>query len=44
MAIAAYSNRFKENERVDTMFFSGSGTHYGLNLPEGSYNICGVCR
>lgn len=39
MAIAAYSNRFKENERVDTMFFSGSGTHYGLNLPEGSYSF-----
>lgn len=39
MAIAAYSNKFKKNERVDTMYFSGSGTHFGLNLPPGSYNL-----
>ena len=39
MAIAAYSNKFKKNERVDTMFFKGTGTHYGLNLPEGAYTL-----
>ncbi len=39
LAIAAYSNRFKENERVDTMFFAGAGTHYGLYLPEGDYTL-----
>ncbi|MCF6211233.1 MAG: alpha/beta hydrolase [Gammaproteobacteria bacterium] len=39
MAIAAYSNKFKQNERVDTMFFKGTGTHYGLNLPEGVYTF-----
>lgn len=39
MAIAAYSSQFKENERVDTMFFEGTGTHYGLNLPEGNYTF-----
>lgn len=39
LAIAAYSNRFKENERVDTMFFAGAGTHYGLYLPEGEYTL-----
>jgi len=39
LAIAAYSSRFKENERVDTMFFSGAGTHYGLYLPEGDYTL-----
>ncbi len=39
LAIVAYSSRFKENERVDTMFFSGTGTHYGLYLPEGDYTL-----
>ncbi len=39
MAIAAYSSKFKQNERVDTMFFTGTGTHYGLNLPEGHYTF-----
>jgi len=39
LAIAAYSSRYKENERVDTMFFAGAGTHYGLNLPEGDYTL-----
>jgi len=37
MAIVAYSNKFKKDERVDSMFFKGTGTHYGLNLPEGIY-------
>ncbi len=39
LAIAAYSNKFKKNERVDTMHFAGAGTHYGLNLPEGEYTL-----
>lgn len=39
MAIAAYSSKFKSNERVDTMFFKSGGTHYGLSLPEGIYSI-----
>lgn len=39
MAIAAYSSKFKDNERVDTMFFKGGGTHYGLSLPEGSFEL-----
>ena len=39
MAIVAYSSKFKANERVDTMFFKGVGTHYGLNLPEGDYTL-----
>ncbi len=39
MAISAYSSKFKDNERVSTMFFVGSGTHYGLNLPEGDYTL-----
>ena len=39
MAVAAYSDKFKKRERVDTMFLRGTGTHYGLNLPEGRYSI-----
>ncbi len=40
LAIAAYSDKYKLNERVDTMFSQGSaGTHFGLNLPEGSYDL-----
>ncbi len=39
MAIVAYSNKFKRAERVDTMFFKGTGTHYGLTLPEGTYTF-----
>jgi len=39
MVIVAYSNKFKKNERVDSMFFKGTGTHYGLNLPEGIYTL-----
>jgi pimeloyl-ACP methyl ester carboxylesterase len=39
MAIVAYSNKFKQNERVDIMFFNETGTHYGLSLPEGIYTF-----
>jgi pimeloyl-ACP methyl ester carboxylesterase len=39
MAIAAYSSKFRANERVDIMYFTGTGTHYGLNLPEGRYDL-----
>jgi len=39
MAITAYSSKFKRHERVDTMFFKGTGTHYGLNLPGGTYTL-----
>ena len=39
LAVAAYSDKYKPNERVDTMFSSGIGTHFGLNLPEGDYDL-----
>ncbi|MEZ5659637.1 MAG: hypothetical protein R3E83_14220 [Burkholderiaceae bacterium] len=39
LAVAAFSSRYRANERVDTMFFSGAGTHFGLNLPEGDYRL-----
>jgi len=39
LAVAAYSNKFKPHERVDTMYFAGAGTHFGLNLPEGNYQL-----
>ena len=39
IAIAAYSNKYTRNERVDIMFSKGGGTHFGLNLPEGAYTL-----
>ncbi|GAB1257690.1 hypothetical protein NBRC116494_21920 [Aurantivibrio plasticivorans] len=39
IAIAAFSSKFKPNEHVDTHFSLGSGTHFGLNLPDGTYQI-----
>ncbi|WP_295893692.1 hypothetical protein [uncultured Vibrio sp.] len=39
MAIAAYSSEFEKHELVDTMFFTGTQTHYALNLPEGRYTV-----
>ena len=39
LAVAAYSSKFKIHERVDTMYFAGAGTHFGLNLPEGDYQL-----
>ena len=39
LAVAAYSSKFKPHERVDTMHLAGAGTHFGLNLPEGDYQL-----
>lgn len=39
MVIAAYSDKFKRNERVDKMLLYGSGTHFGLNLPPGTFDL-----
>ncbi|TQV88512.1 alpha/beta hydrolase [Aliikangiella coralliicola] len=39
MAVSAYSDKFKRNERVDTMYFASYETHFGLNLPEGDYDL-----
>ena len=39
LVVAAYSSKFKPHERVDTMYFAGAGTHFGLNLPEGDYQL-----
>lgn len=39
MVVAAYSNDLKIHERVDRMFLQGVGTHYGLNLPAGNYEL-----
>ena len=38
-AIIAYSSKYKANERVDSMYFEIAGSHYGLNLPEGPYDL-----
>ena len=39
LVVAAYSSKFKAHERVDTMYCVGAGTHFGLNLPEGDYEL-----
>lgn len=39
LAVVAYSSKFKLHERVDTMQLAGAGTHFGLNLPEGDYQL-----
>lgn len=39
LAVAAYSDKFKLHERVDTTYYAGAGTHFGLNLPEGQYQL-----
>jgi uncharacterized protein YifE (UPF0438 family)/uncharacterized alpha/beta hydrolase family protein len=38
-AIAAFSSKYQINERVDTMYFEVAGSHFGLNLPEGRYEL-----
>lgn len=39
MAVAAYATDTVNYELVDTMSFANSGTHFGLNLPEGQYDL-----
>ncbi len=39
IAVAAFSNKFDKIELVDIMQFANVGTHYGLNLPKGSYTL-----
>lgn len=38
-AVAAFSSRFRPNELVDVMHDSGAGTHFGLDLPAGDYDV-----
>jgi len=38
-AIAAFSSKYQTNERVDTMHFEVAGSHFGLNLPEGRFDL-----
>ena len=38
-AIAAFSSKYQANERVDTMHFQVAGSHYGLNLPDGDFDL-----
>jgi len=38
-AIAAFSSKYQPNERVDTMYFQVAGSHFGMNLPEGRYDL-----
>ena len=38
-AIAAFSSKYQANERVDTMYFEATGSHFGMNLPEGRHDL-----
>lgn len=38
-AIAAFSDKYRSDERVDTMYFEVAGSHYGLNLPDGHFDL-----
>ena len=38
-AIAAFSSKYQPNERVETMYFEVAGSHYGMSLPEGRYDL-----
>jgi pimeloyl-ACP methyl ester carboxylesterase len=38
-AIAAFSSRYQPNERVETMQFETAGSHFGMNLPEGRFDL-----
>jgi len=37
--IAAFSSKYQANELVATMHFQVAGLHYGLNLPDGTYQL-----
>lgn len=39
IAVAAYSDRFKDRELVDVANMAHAGTHYGLNLPDGVFDL-----
>ncbi|MBL4828382.1 MAG: DUF413 domain-containing protein [Aliivibrio sp.] len=39
LSIVAYSNRYKQHERVDSINFVNINTHYGLTMPEGQYEL-----
>ncbi|MEZ5650760.1 MAG: hypothetical protein R3E87_09465 [Burkholderiaceae bacterium] len=39
LAVAAYSSKFKPHELVDTMVPVVAGTHFGLNLPAGDFDL-----
>ncbi len=38
-AIAAFSSKYRANERVDLMHFEVAGTHFGLTLPQGEFAL-----
>lgn len=38
-AVVAYSNRYANNELVDATRVAHTGTHFGMNLPDGTYEL-----
>lgn len=37
--VAAFSDRYSDNELVDSTHIHRASTHYGLNLPDGNYEL-----
>jgi pimeloyl-ACP methyl ester carboxylesterase len=37
--VAAFSSKYQPNELVERMYFEVSGSHYGMTLPEGHYDL-----
>ena len=38
-AIAAFSSKYRPDELVEAMHFAMAGSHYGMSLPEGRYDL-----
>jgi pimeloyl-ACP methyl ester carboxylesterase len=38
-AIVAFSSKYQPNEQVEMMYFEMIGSHYGMSLPEGNYDL-----
>ena len=38
-AIVAFSSKYQPNEQVEMMYFEVTGSHYGMSLPEGHYDL-----
>jgi uncharacterized alpha/beta hydrolase family protein len=37
--VVAFSSKYQPNERVEKMHFQVAGSHYGMSLPEGRYDL-----
>ena len=39
MSLGSIDSNYQANERVDTIYFEVTESYYGLNLPEGQYDL-----